>query len=70
MNSYFRPQGKRSYVYDGKRPYGAGDLICIDTYLDDDFTGNAIEQIIADGVATYDGTYLHFHDYNILMVEI
>ena len=31
MNNYFRQQGKRSYVYDGKCPYGAGDLFCIDT---------------------------------------
>lgn len=70
MNNYFRQQGKRSYVYDGKRPYGAGDLFCIDTYLDDDFSGNAIEQIISDGVATYDGNCLHFRDYDIKMVEV
>lgn len=69
MNNYFRPQGERSYIYDGKCPYSAGDLFCIDTYLDYDFSGNAIEEIINSGVASYDGKYLHFKSYDILMVD-
>ena len=69
MNNYFRQQGKRSYIYDGKRPYGAGDLFTIDTYLDDDFSGNAIEQLLSEGIASYDGKHLHLAGYAIEMVE-
>lgn len=51
---------RTSYRYDGKCPYSAADLCYIDHFLDYDFEGNAVEQVIADGIATYENSALTF----------
>lgn len=44
---------KISYTYNGWTAYGAGELFCIDQFLDYDFCGNAVEQLLSQG-ATFE----------------
>lgn len=53
MTMYTRSTSKRTYTYQGFMPYGAGDLFSLDTYVEEDFSGNVTEQIIKDGIATF-----------------
>lgn len=50
---YTRPTPTRAYTFEGFMPYGAGDLFSLDTYVEEDFSGNVTEQIIADGIGTF-----------------
>lgn len=36
----------KTYSYNGYKPYGAGDLFCLDQYVDYDFDGNVTEEIL------------------------
>lgn len=45
---------ERTYVFNGYSPYGAGQQLFIDGFLDDDFSGNATEQLINEGRATFE----------------
>ena len=38
-----------SYEYNGFHPYGAGDMFCIDQYVENDFSGNVTEQLLSEG---------------------
>lgn len=35
-----------TYKYKGYRPYGAGEMFCMDAFLPNDFNGNAVEYIL------------------------
>lgn len=43
----------RTYTYQGYMPYGAGEIFCLDTFVDDDFCGNVTAQIIAEGIGAF-----------------
>lgn len=51
---YARPEPVRTYTYKGLRPYGAGDLFVLDTYVDPDFSGNVPEEIMAHNSGKWD----------------
>lgn len=42
---------KRSYNYNGFRPYSAADLLTMDNHVDDAFCGNVPEEIVRSGGA-------------------
>lgn len=42
---------KRSYNYNGFRPYGAADLLTMDNHVDDAFCGNVPDEIVRSGGA-------------------
>lgn len=56
MNNYMRPQPVVTYEFDGYQPYGAGDAFCIDQRLEHDFSGNALQQLLAEGYTIRPGT--------------
>lgn len=51
---YARPEPTRTYTFNGLRPYGAGDLYTMDQYVDDDFSGNVPEEIMAHNGGKWD----------------
>lgn len=72
-NNLFRPQGERTYSYNGFTPYGAGELFALDHYVDYDFTGNVTEYLISSGakfeVISEDRAILRFADFEIPYVR-
>lgn len=44
----------RDYDYKGFKPYGAAEMYCIDMYVDDSFSDNVTEEIIKNGVGTFE----------------
>lgn len=51
--NYTRPMGKRDYEYKGFIPYGAGEMFCLDQYVEHDFSGKVVEQILSDGIGEF-----------------
>lgn len=44
----------KEYTYNGYMPYGAGEMFCMDTYIEDDFTGNVVQYIIDNGLGKFE----------------
>ena len=61
------------YSYNDWIPYGAAQLYCIDFYLDDNFEGNAVEQLLSEG-ATFEEispviAVLRFHNLEAVYIK-
>jgi len=70
MANYFREEPKRSYSWNGWKPYGAGDLFAMDTRVDHDFGGNVTEQLISEGYTmTEDGLLLDLQGMEVARFE-
>ena len=55
MNKYMRKEPERSYTWNGWKPYGAGDLVAMDARVEQDFSGNVVEQLLSEGYKMTDG---------------
>lgn len=44
----------KKYNYKGFIPYGAGEMYCLDQYVEDYFSGNVVESIINEGLGVFE----------------
>lgn len=70
MTDYLRNEPKRSYTWNGWKPYGAGDLFAMDARVGHDFGGNVTEQLISEGYQmTDDGRLLDKDGHTVASFE-
>lgn len=43
----------KNYQYKGYIPYGAAEMFCLDVYVEENFEGNVVEEIIANGLGEF-----------------
>ena len=43
----------KTYEYKGYRPYGAAQSFSLDAYIEDNFSGNVVESILAEGLGSF-----------------